>query len=105
MKITLTVGDIVDLLRVARPTAYSYNGAWALADYLDQTNDHEDEFDAVATLNAFWEYDDAIEAYRDCRGVVPDGDTEDEMEQAALKYLQDNTVVIQFVGGIIVLKF
>ena len=104
MKNTLTVSDIADALRNDDNAVWSYAGAVALAEYLDNLDEEtgeETELDIVAIRCDFSEYGSAAEAYTQQTGDEPDGDDEDEKEENALKYLQDNTTVIEFKGGII----
>lgn len=104
MKNTLTVSDIADALRDDDNAGWSYAGAVALAEYfdnLDEETGEETELDVVAIRCEFSEYGSAAEAYEQQTGDEPDGEDEDEKEENALKYLQDNTTVIEFDGGII----
>ena len=104
MKITLTVSNIIDALWNDKNAGWSYAGAVALAEYLDNLDEktgEKTELDVVAIRCEFSEYNSAAEAYEQQTGDEPEGDDEEEQEKNALAYLQDNTTVIDFEGGII----
>jgi hypothetical protein len=104
----MTTSQIADALRADDNAAWSYAGARALAEYLEQYEEDtgEDmEFDRVAIRCDFSEYATATEAAGNY-GFEPDEDAdEDEAETAALKFLNDRTMVIEFSGGIIIQDF
>lgn len=108
MKQTMNTYQIADALRADDNAKWSYNGAKALAEYLEQYEEDtgiENEFDAVAIRCEFSEYANATEAAGNY-DFEPDEDAdEDETEAAALKYLNDRTMVIEFSGGIIIQDF
>lgn len=110
MKTTLSQSDIADALRNDSYASWSYSGACALAEYLDEQdtqNEEETELDVVAIRCDFTEYDTALEAAKD-HGFEVDEDEdedEDEREENALEWLQGETTVIEFKGGVIVLDF
>jgi hypothetical protein len=105
MKQTMTTSQIADALRADDNADWSYAGARALAEYLEQYEEDtgEDmEFDRVAIRCEFSEYANATEAAGNY-DFEPDEDAdEDEAEAAALKFLNDRTMVIEFSGGIII---
>lgn len=104
MKQTLTVSDIADALRNDKSAGWSYAGAVALAEYLDNWDaemGEETELDVVAIRCEFSEYGSAAEAYEQQTCDEPEGEDEDEKEENALKYLHYNTTVIEFKGGVI----
>ena len=104
MKTTLTVSNIVDALLKDENAGWSYAAAKALAEYFDNMDEEtgeETELDPVSIRCEFSEYGSASEAYEQQTGDEPDGEDEDEKEENALKFLQDNTTVIEFGGGII----
>lgn len=108
MKKTLTTNEVADLLRADEYANWSYAGALALAEYLeDMERDlgEEHEFDAVEVRCEFAEYASAADAAADYSFEPPDGADEEEIEEAALEYLRDNTQVIEFDGGIIIRQF
>jgi len=100
-------------LSSSRKDNFSYNGLTALYDYLIELEDdcdNEIEFDMIAICCEFSEYETAVEAasnYFEFEGMHFDEDgneteTADEVEDKALEFLQDNTQVIVFDGGIII---
>jgi hypothetical protein len=100
MKITLNQSDIADLLRKDDHAGWSYKGANALAEWLDENLDENEEFDAVAIRCEWSEYESAFEAAGD-NGWEDgeDGDEEDEDEetknQAAFEWLESRTLVLE----------
>jgi len=103
MKITLSQSDIADALRTDSNARWSYSGACALAEYLDDMDEEtgeETELDIVAIRCDFTEYSSALEAAKD-HDYKTDED-EDEQEEKALEWLQDKTTVIEFKGGVII---
>ena len=108
MNQTMNTHQIADALRADDNAKWSYNGAKALAEYLEQYEEDtgsEMEFDRVAIRCEFSEYANATEAAGNY-DFEPDEDAdEDETETAALKFLNDRTMVIEFSGGIIIQDF
>jgi len=100
MKSTLTTYEIQDALLQDDNAAWSYNGAKALAEWLDNLDEEcgtETEFDRVSIRCEFSEYDSALDAATQQGGFEPDEDSDDdENEAAALEWLQDRTIVIEF---------
>jgi hypothetical protein len=74
---------------------FSYNGARALYEYLEEIDEYSDEyFDPIAYSIAWTEYSDlSIVAH------------EYGEEYGDLDYLSQETMTIEFEGGIIVLNF
>ena len=97
---TLSTYEIQDALLQDDNAAWSYNGAKALAEWLDNLDEEcgtETEFDRVAIRCEFSEYDSALDAAEQYNGFEPDkDDDDDENEAAALEWLQDRTLVIEF---------
>ena len=84
---------------------WSWDGAKALIEYLENLEDSLDKpikFDKVAFQCEYSEYESVLEA---AEHYGFDADEEDEIEAAALKYLEDRTTVIQFEGGVIIQEF
>jgi hypothetical protein len=108
MKQTLTTEQAADLLVADKDGGWSYAGARALVEYLENLEDdtgEEIEFDRVALRCDFSEYESALEAAKEC-GWKPDEDADSEdTEKAALEWLNDRTTVISFNGGVIVQQF
>lgn len=104
----LSTNEATALLKEDENADWSWSGAQALIEYLEgleeQTN-KKIEFDRVAIRCEYSEYESALEAAQDYDFIpLEDGD-EDEIEAAALEYLQDQTTVIQFEGGVIIQQF
>ena len=101
---TLTTTEAADLLLQDSNGAWSYAGARALVEYLEdyEENSAPIEFDRVAIRCEFSEYSSATEAAANYDFEPEPGDDEETTEAAALKYLEDNTQVIQFDGGVII---
>lgn len=108
MKKTLTKHDIARELHEDANANWSWTGALALAEYLDNLDEDcgtDTEFCKVAIRCDFAQYDSALDAAAEY-GFEPDPDQdEDEKEESALEYLRDNTQVIEFDGGVIVQGF
>jgi hypothetical protein len=108
MKETLTTNEIARKLREDENAGWSYAGALALAEYLeevDREGEQEMEFDRVAIRCDFSEYGNATEAADAYGFEINDYFADSEIEDAALKYLEDRTTIIRFSGGIIVQNF
>jgi len=108
MKETLTTNEIARKLREDDNAGWSYAGALALAEFLEQRehdNGEDTEFDRVAIRCEFSEYATAREAADNYDWQPEEGADEDEAEKSALQYLQDRTTVIEFTGGIIIQDF
>jgi len=107
MKQRLSTSEAADLLVADTNAGWSYEGAFALVEYLENLEDdtgEEMEFDAVALRCDFSEYPNAREAAEEC-GWEPDEDADEDAEEAALEWLRDRTTVITFGGGVIVQLF
>jgi hypothetical protein len=120
MKITLNTYQIADELKRDTCARWSYNGANALAEYLEEYEEstgEELELDVCAIRCDFYEYSSALECaleydwspeasiLDDDDNIRPDDEVEEENEELALKWLQDRTQVIEFDGGVIVSQF
>lgn len=89
---------------------FTYEGKRALFDYLEQLEEdtgEEIELDTVSLCCDYSEYESALDCIKDCGyNFTPDKeDTKADQEDAALEYLNDNTQVIVFDTGIIILAF
>jgi hypothetical protein len=113
MKLTLTTSAAVELLKVDQYARWSRAGARALVEHLEQLEedcDTEIEFDAVAIRCDYSEYDSALQAALD-QGFEPnpnlgeEAQSEEDKEADALSWLQDQTEVIEFDGGVIIASF
>lgn len=91
---------------------FSYEGAEALQEYLDELSDDigEDiEYDPIAFCCDYaeystGEYESLADEYYDSPKRA-DYENNEEFEQALFEWLRDNTIVIEFNGGIIVQSF
>ena len=110
MKTTVSQYDFERAFKEVRPDNFSYEGLKALFDYLeDYETDlaEEIELDVIALCCEFSEYPTAKKAAEQY-GWEPDEDedqNEDEIEAAALDYLQDQTSVRVFNGGVIIADY
>jgi hypothetical protein len=113
MKLTLTTSAAVELLKADTNARWSRDGARALVEHLEELEEdtgEEIEFDAVAIRCDYSEYSSALEAADD-QGYEPNPNlgeeeqSEEDKEADALAWLQDQTQVIKFEGGVIVASF
>ena len=111
MKQTVQEHDFLDAFRAyGREDQFTRAGLIALFDYLEELESgcgEEIELDVIGLCCDYSEYPTALEAARECGyAVAPeDTDCEDETEEAALAWLNDQTSVIEFNGGVIVGAF
>lgn len=117
MKMTLNTYQVADALKNDTNAHWSYNGSLALAEYLEEYEEstgEEMELDICAIRCNFYEYESALEAATD-RGwepeasilddddnIRPDDEVAEENEKLALEWLQNDSQVIEFDGGVIV---
>lgn len=95
-------------VNMGRRDQFSYAGLNALFEHLEQYEEdsgQELELDVIALCCDFSEYDNAVECVKDCGYDLELSDDPEEAEETALKYLRDNTTVIEFDGGIIIQAF
>jgi hypothetical protein len=113
MKATLTTSQAANMLKADTSAGWSYTGAYALIEYLEQLEEDtgtEMEFDAVAIRCDYSEYESALQAADD-QGYEPnpnlgdDEQSDEDKEADALAWLQDQTQVIEFDGGVIIQNF
>jgi len=112
MKQTLTTEQAADILLQDDNAAWTYKGARALIEHLEQMEEEtgqEIEMDRIALRCEFTEYASALEAANNYTTPeeldVEELDDEEEIEEKALEYLQYNTMVIEFKGGVIIQDF
>lgn len=123
MKTTLNTSDIARALKSDENAAWTWNGAKALAEYLEQLEEEtgeEMELDVCAIRCDFSEYDSleawAADYFRNqadavdklCLTLGMDGSIDedsDEIDDLIRSYIQDHGTVIEFDGGIIVSSF
>lgn len=105
----LSTREATTLLMGDESAHWSWNGATALVEYFEELEDSTNtkvDFDIVAIRCEFSEYDSVLEAAEYHDFIPPDDeDDEDEIEAAALQYLEYRTTVIQFEGGVIIQEF
>jgi hypothetical protein len=108
MHINLTTYGAMKLLRDDEHGHWSWYGAKALVEYLEDLEDSMSkpiEFDRVALRCDYSEYKNVLEAAEHYDFIPDDDEDEDAIEAAALKYLEYRTTVIQFEGGVIIQQF
>jgi hypothetical protein len=94
---------MADELRGDRYAKWSYRAALALAEWLDETCDEHEEFDATAIRVDWDEYATAIEAAIAYGWDAPGGS--DDAEAEALAWLEERTDVVPFTGGVVARTF
>jgi hypothetical protein len=120
MQTTITTSEAANILFNDKNAGWSYDGARALAEYLEEYEEstgEELDFDYVAIRCDFSEYESALECalqygwspeasiLDDDDNIRPDEEVEEENNERALKWLQNRTQVIEFDGGVIVSSF
>lgn len=111
------------MIRQDSPSAWSYNGAKALAEYMEsfeEESGEEVEFDAVEIRCGWSEYEsieewgsDYFNSHADAicdlgLSIGEDGkteQTEEEIDELIRSFIQDRGHLIEFSGGIIVSAF
>ena len=116
MRATLTAGNAASRLHEDENAGWSYAGARALVEYLEEMEEEigeEIEFDAVALRCEYTEYGSAEEAVEACNSgdyedlkAQSDGDA-DELKELCMEYLRDHTSVILIPesDGVIIRKY
>ena len=116
MKDTLTTSQIADRLKADENAGWSYAGARALAEYLEQYEEdagEELELDVVAIRCDYSEYEtlrEWAEGYfgekeaKEKFDIEKEEDWEDK-EKEIKEYITDNGQLVEFDGGIIVSAF
>lgn len=125
MKKTMTTYEVAHELFQDKNANWSYNGAFALANYLqeyEESTGEELELDVVAIRCEFSEYS-SLESWADeyfggdaqtvanalgldvDMGGVEFEQDEEEVSQAIREYIQDHGQLIEFDGGVIVSSF
>ena len=113
MKNTLNTYEITNALFNDKNADWSYNGAQALAEYLEQYEEdcgRELELDIVALRCEFTECDNLEEWGRSYftnnqfKSLFENLDEED-LEEAIDQYIEDRGILIEFEGGVIVGEF
>ena len=92
-----------------RQNQFSHSGLQALFNHLEdieQVGGGEIELDVVSLCCDFTEFSTALKAARGFSHFTADQElTKEEQEREALQFLEDNTEVIPFDGGIIIQNF
>jgi hypothetical protein len=118
MKKELTKHEAATILAEDEYSSFSYGGASALVEYLEEVERHcgPIEFDSVAIRCEFCEYESATYAAlnnlttEDFYAIIDDGDggeylTEKEKEEAFLEFFrEDGELVAEIYGGGVVLR-
>lgn len=111
MKQSIGFGQFCDAFRnMGRNEQFTYAGKRALFDYLEEyeeSTDTEVELDVIALCCDYSEYASALDCIKDAGyNFTPEaGDTPEEQEESALEWLNEQTSVIKFEGGIIIQQF
>ena len=116
MKTTLTTSQAADILASDSNSSFSYSGAFALIEYLEELEadcGEEMEFDHVAIRCDYSEHESLVDWARDCFGGdhwkgeldIDQDDMDDEIDDTIREYIQDHGQLIEFDGGIIVSSF
>lgn len=114
MKQTLSTSHAASLLAQDTNANWSYAGATALVEYLEEYEEstgEEMEFDVVA-IRCDWSEHDSLQGWANDYFNAPaddlgwDQDTHnDDKNESIRNYIQDNGHLIEFNGGIIVSSF
>jgi len=118
MKMTLSTNQIATELKNDTCARWSWDGALALAEYLEELEDstgEEMELDTCAIRCDFSEYNSLQEWGADYFGtplaqwaddIGTDADADDDtLDEKIREYIQDRGQLIEFSGGIIVSNF
>ena len=112
MKETVTQSRFLEAFKQTRPNQFSRAALVALFAHLEELErdlGEETEFDVVSLCCDWTEYKDAFEAaqaYGWEAPEIPEGEERDDTsDRKAMEYLQDNTHVVEFSGGVLVLNF
>ena len=104
----ISTDEAINLLKEDDNVDWSWSGAEALVEYLEDLEDSLGEsiaFDRVAIRCEYSEYSSALEAAQDYGFIPEDDEDEDDVESSAIAYLEDKTTVIKFEGGVIIQQF
>lgn len=112
MKQTLTTSQAADILRADENANWTYAGALALVEYLEEYEEstgEELELDVVAIRCDYAQYDNltafAFEYGDDQLSAdIADMD-DDDRDDAIRRYIEENGTLIEFDGGVIVSSF
>ena len=105
---TLSTYDIADALKGDTNANWSYNGAKALAEYLEALEEgtgEEMDLDVVAIRCDFSEFGSLREWADDYGHEYDHAENDDDIEKDIREYITDHGELIEFEGGIIVSSF
>lgn len=105
---TLSAYDVAHELSENKGNGFTYGGAFALAEYLEQYEEdcgEKLELDTIALRCEYSEYESAKEASDQYGRYYDIDDSEEDIEKSALEWLEERTIVIPFGGGIIIAQF
>jgi len=116
MKTTLTTSEAADILFKDSNANWSYAGARALAEYLEEYEEstgEEMELDTCAIRCDFSEYSSLLDwahdyfsnALEELGFDETEENDDDEIDEKIREYIQDHGQLIEFEGGIIVSSF
>lgn len=118
MKMTLSTYQIADALKNDKNANWSYAGARALAEYLEECEEDtgaEIELDVCAIRCDFGEYSSLRDFADEYFGTTSrnswaddigaDADDDDTLDEKIREYIQDHGQLIEFDGGVIVSSF
>jgi len=105
---TLTTNEIARRLHNDEYASFSRNGAFALAEYLEEleidTNEQR-ELDIIQVRCEFTEYDSLLDWAKEYYGDSLAVSEEEFSENWAREEIQNNGTLIEFDGGLIVSEF
>ena len=113
MKITLTTHDAVRRLMADTDANWSYNGAMALVEHIEEGEEDgkEIEFDRCEIRCDWSEYESLVEFAKDrisdykSELSIDDDMSDDDIDNVIREYVQYHGELIEFDGGIIVSSF
>jgi len=98
IKKTLTQSEFIEEFKSSDyKNNFSYNGLIELYNYFDNLGE-DINFDMIAICCEFSEYENIDEAYKELTGK------QEESIEEMREYITDNTLLIEFEGGIIILN-
>ena len=115
MKQTVTESMFIDSFPESYKDNFSYEGKKALFEYLEELEEgcnQELELDPIALCCEYSEYESALDAAETLTMSVEEEiledagcEDDDEIEEACMDWLRDNTMVIEHPEGIIIQDF
>ena len=93
----------------SRKDQFSYDALEAIFDYIEEYEEstgEETEFDPIAICCEWAEYESALDCLKDAGyNYEPEGESQEEKEEDALKWLEYNTTVLKHDSGIVIISF